>query len=83
MYKTANKCIIFQLLEMEANLINIEKIENKEDSRTFVFCFSTATEEDNAKIDKAKHSNKKYTNEEFCELHDIFWKLIREKLPKK
>lgn len=83
MYKTANKRIIFQLLELEANLLNIEKIESKGDSRAFVFCFSTATEEDNRKINEAKNNNKKYTNEEFCELHDIYWELIRKKLPKK
>ena len=83
MYKTANKRIIFRLIELEANLLNIEKIESKGDTRNFVFCFSTATNEDNEKINEAKHSNKKYTNEEFCELHDIYWELIRKKLPKK
>jgi hypothetical protein len=83
MYKTANKRIIFRLIELEANLIDIEKVENKEDERKFVFCFSTGTKEDNEKINRAKEDNEKYTNEEFCKLHDIYWKLIRQKYPKK
>lgn len=83
MYKTANKKIIFRLIELEADLLDIEKVENKEDARKFVFSFSTATKEDNERIDKAKQDNKEYTNEEFCKLHDIYWKLIRKKHPKK
>lgn len=87
MYKSANKKIIFRLLELDANLIDIQKVENKEDirkdTRRFVFCFSTETEEDNEKINKAKQDNKEYTDEEFCKLFDIYWRLIRDKYPKK
>lgn len=83
MYKTANKRIIFQLLEMEANLLSIEKIENNGDCRVFVFGFSTATTEDNERINQAKNNNKKYSAEEFCKLHDIYWELIRKRFPKK
>ena len=68
---------------MEANLLSIEKIENKGDCRIFVFGFSTATIEDNEKINKAKNNNKDYSAEEFNKLHDLYWKLIRKRLPKK